>query len=311
GFPLWKKLQVFRNTRVSSGILIINGVECDPGLVHDKWLMEHDMSVITRGAVLIAGQMGIKRTILVCGLGVRPDLAGTGSMEIVFAGVRYPAGEEQMIVRSVTGQELAPAQYPAEAGVLVCNVQTLHAVGSLYAGTLKKNSRIITIADLTSGRAQAVRVPLGIMIEDVSRRFSAVNGTAPAATRIIQGGGLFHAGIATPEDRVDSTTNLVARVAPWSFDPESPCRGCGACRRSCPQRLPLPRIVKGFQKNTSHGVSRQVLDRCIGCGSCSYHCKASIPVQRLVAETAASSVTCDSPRIGMPTGLKVDCAALQ
>jgi Na+-translocating ferredoxin:NAD+ oxidoreductase RnfC subunit len=40
--------------------LIINGVECDPGLVHDRWLIEHHMHEIEQGAEILKRLINIQ-----------------------------------------------------------------------------------------------------------------------------------------------------------------------------------------------------------------------------------------------------------
>lgn len=54
GFSTYEKLVSVIESSVKNKVLIINGLECDPGLIHDEWLIKNMSDEIVIGSKLIA-----------------------------------------------------------------------------------------------------------------------------------------------------------------------------------------------------------------------------------------------------------------
>ncbi len=53
GFSLYKKLKTFIDSVVDNKIIIINAVECDPGLIHDRWILKNKLNEVIKGIEII------------------------------------------------------------------------------------------------------------------------------------------------------------------------------------------------------------------------------------------------------------------
>lgn len=49
-------------------------------------------------------------------------------MEVRVLETKYPQGAERMLIYACTGAEINTSQLPADAGCIVLNVETLHAI---------------------------------------------------------------------------------------------------------------------------------------------------------------------------------------
>lgn len=140
GFPVAQKLEAFANAGSKHKILLINAVECDPGLLHDEWLVHSHLEEINQGILAIREAFGIERSILALKAvrNVSEESNGitlTAEVEICPVAARYPAGEEHFLIHSALGIELSESELPTNQGILVMNVQTVWQIGRIVKGT--------------------------------------------------------------------------------------------------------------------------------------------------------------------------------
>ncbi|MBE5961289.1 MAG: 4Fe-4S dicluster domain-containing protein [Lachnospiraceae bacterium] len=64
GFPVAKKLQTFLKARKGKGILIVNAMECDPGLLHDEWILKNKEAEVWMGIDYLKQAFGFERIII-------------------------------------------------------------------------------------------------------------------------------------------------------------------------------------------------------------------------------------------------------
>ena len=64
GFPSSNKIKTFMASACQEKYIVINAVECDPGLVHDSWLLTNRYEYISTAANFLNKELGAKRTIL-------------------------------------------------------------------------------------------------------------------------------------------------------------------------------------------------------------------------------------------------------
>jgi Na+-translocating ferredoxin:NAD+ oxidoreductase RnfC subunit len=60
---------------------------------------------------------------------------------------RYPIGAEKILIKEVLGITIAQNVIPADCGILVLNVQTVHAIYEAIYGNCKPNTKFITVAE--------------------------------------------------------------------------------------------------------------------------------------------------------------------
>lgn len=147
GFPAHVKYAAEADT------VIANGCECEPLLHTDQNHMLHDADHIVRAldalkAAVGAGRavIGLKRKYTAATKNLTEAVRKAGStIELALLDNFYPAGDEQTLVREVTGRSVPPLGLPLQVGVVVANVGTLVDVSHAMDGMpLIKKTMTIT-----------------------------------------------------------------------------------------------------------------------------------------------------------------------
>ena len=266
GFPTISKLETVIRSGANEKYLIINGMECDPGLIHDKWLMHNRQADIAKGIEILSNVIGFKS--IYC---IAKDMRGLSLPEPVKMQQmpdRYPYGAEKIFVEKLLGINVPPDSNPAQYGVLVLNVQTVLAVYEAACCNKKSDERFITVADLLIGTSQVVKVKMGDRVGDI------VEKTVGSKGIIFVGGGIMQAHPAMDDEVVVKTTNFIAVGMLPKYKESPQCINCGLCRLCCPMGLNVKKIVDLMDEGRLLEAQTHNTDRCISCGICSYVCLA-------------------------------------
>lgn len=162
GFPTHIKLNAKADT------LIINGIECEPLLETDKYLMRHEAEVLVKGVERIGNAIEAKRKVIAIKSKNKAEIKAVNEaiekygfeIEIFGTGNFYPAGDEQMLLREVSGVTLIPGQIPLSAGIVVTNVATVIDVEREKPVT----HRLVTVTGAVKNPT-LIRVPVGTTIK--------------------------------------------------------------------------------------------------------------------------------------------------
>lgn len=274
-FPTDKKLRAVIESGATDKFLIINGVECDPGLLHDAWLIKNHLPELEAGIKLLADAISFQRIFLATK--DAPTVTAKG-YEIVVVPNRYPMGAEKILVEHVLGISLAPKDIPAEKGILIMNVQTLHAIYEAVCQNRPADSRLITVADLNTGEAVIARAYLGTSMTELMDRITQKHHNQS----VYVGGGILSARKASPNETLSANINLIAYGKDVEYDQAAKCRKCGACAKKCPMKIQVHKIVQRYEMNDSN-VGEFHPELCLRCGSCTYHCTAGKNTMEIVA----------------------------
>ncbi len=183
GFPAHVKYAAQADT------VIANGCECEPLLHSDHHVMAHHSASLFRALRTLADSVGATRTVL--GLkkkhtDIIPALqqeAASYNIEIFLLDDFYPAGDEQILVREVTGRSVPPLGIPLQVGVVVANVATLVHVDEALQG------KPITMKTITVTGAvrnpSVLTAPIGTSL---AACLEACGGALPAQPAYIIGG---------------------------------------------------------------------------------------------------------------------------
>ncbi|EGO62623.1 proline reductase-associated electron transfer protein PrdC [Acetonema longum] len=190
GFPAHVKFAA----DLSGGLVIANGVECEPVLAHNvKQLTDHP-ELIYKGLLYAMQAVNANKGIFaVKGKNRRAvealrDVIKDRDIAIAELPDIYPMGEERAIVREILGARLAPDQLPAAARAVVSNVETLARVAEAVDFNKPVISKHVTVAGrLKNGVEPQVflDVPIGARIGDL---IEAAGGIAGEYGEIIMGG---------------------------------------------------------------------------------------------------------------------------
>lgn len=264
------KLAAIQEVSTKEKYLIINAVECEPGLLTDEWLLNHQWESICQGIKVLTDWLSFHRVILASKLNL-DGKKQSDSFEVVQVPNQYPMGEEHILIHQVLGLEILAKTYPTEQGILVMNVQTILSIGQAMLGQYIEKSKYITVANLKTGQAAIARVKIGMSIEGIA------NKAFPNVSQEIlyTGGGIMYATIATNDMRVDEHTGFIAFGEKTPFLEDSKCKRCGACSKKCPMGVEVYQVVRAYEKNQKVDLLACHMEQCIECGNCTYVCPAN------------------------------------
>ena len=265
-FSTSQKLRIVIETEVTDKHLIINAVECDPGLIHDKWILQNCFAEIAKGAELLHTCVNFKSAVLV--VKDKNGLPTSAEFKIQQVPDRYPVGAEKILIEAVLKQCLSSDQIPAVAGILVLNIQTVYAVYQAVLQNRPVTTRYVTVANLMNRTARVVKVTLNRKLPEI------MAAIYPGTVNIFAGGGIMQSYLAEDEAVVDHKVNFIA-VGKMPDYKESPqCSKCGECNRNCPAGLPVKEIADLVDRGRLQDVAKYRVKECLSCGSCSYFCLA-------------------------------------
>ncbi len=280
-FPTIRKIKAVLDAKPSECHLIVNGVECDPGLIHDKWLLRVRTNEIAQGIRLLEKCLPF-RSVTVA---VKDDEGIHFPYAIVVRRVPdyYPAGAEKALIKEILHKSLPHDAIPAKDGILVLNVQTVFAIYEAVCLDRKADTRFITVADVNRMSASVVRVRLGMTVRDIVEELNLSAGC------VFSGGGVMNARIAADDDTVDQFVNFLAVGMLPNYGESPNCSRCRLCCAVCPVGLKVNDIAELVDNGKAGETGRLHPERCLACGSCSHVCLAG---RNLAArmDTAKASV---------------------
>jgi len=288
GFPTWIKLGAATGGSLST--LIINGVECEPGISCDDMLMREQPGKIVAAAANLAALLQVDSAYIAIeddcpeafsALTVCIDSAGAGSasaLELVKLPTRYPSGSEKQLIENLLGKQVPKGGLPGDIGVLCLNVATLCALDDAVTGGTPLMSRIVTVTGDAVVQQQNRRVLLGTPVADL---LDSCGGLTTEVDNLVMGGPMMGFALSSPSTPVVKITNcILAQRAPVlsTRRPVMPCIRCGDCVDVCPAGL-LPQQLYWFAKSGEHDkAERHNLFDCIECGACAYVCPSHLPL---------------------------------
>lgn len=274
GYRVADKIRTLIESKNSKRILLVNGVECDPGLIHDLWLMKNRFEDIKEGIEVLNSYIGFNSIIIATKVFKKSE----GKIRIVQVPNRYPIGEEHMLIEFVTGKKLEREEIPAKHGILTMNIQTVYTMGQIMKNGYNNTGRYLTVANLFTSQATVVRAPYGMRIRTLLEKIYGKQ----AALAAYCGGGAMNAHPVIEGECVDVHTNFVGYQEPIRFNNQNPCKNCGACGRKCPAQIPVNAIVKAVERGNKEDAQAQLTNTCIKCGSCTYYCRANKNVMEII-----------------------------
>ncbi|MPM31430.1 Electron transport complex subunit RsxC [bioreactor metagenome] len=251
GFPTHVKL------RAKADYLIINGVECEPLLSTDRFLMRNKTSEILRAAGAAAKETGAEHCVIAMKRTYQDEIAAVkntidqsgAEVEIKLLDSFYPVGDEQAVVYEVTGRTVPPGGIPLDVGAVVSNVGTMFAVSEAMDGR-SFTHKYLTVAGEVK-RPTIEYVPIGT---PVSECIALAGGAQQEQFLLVNGGPMMGRPIRF-EDIADevvtkTTSGILAfkedsylarkngmRMREIQMQAASACTQCSFCTQLCPRFL--------------------------------------------------------------------------
>lgn len=276
GFLVAEKLRSFANTSGKYKVLIVNAAECDPGLLHDEWLLRNKAEEIAKGIEYITLALSIPESYLARkGKKEQEKVVMPSGVIVKEVSARYPSGEEHFLIQEVLGVKLPMEQVPAKIGILVMNVQTVLQVARIVNGEYDRG-HYVTLANLTTGEAR-----IGYVKEQNEIR-NVLEQAIGKGNYYYAGHGVFGAHPITQGECFTAMTGFAGIINTRCIHERNQCRRCGSCSRHCPMGVKVKELVQALDRKEKIGENEYLQKKCIGCGCCTYYCRAAKDISRMV-----------------------------
>ena len=282
GFPTFVKLSPKDINKID--LFLVNGAECEPYLTSDyRDMMEMPEKLIGGLQVVLSIFPNAKGKI--CIEDNKPEAIklltektkGMDNIEVVALRTRYPQGGERQLIYAASGRKINSSMLPADAGVVVDNVDTLVAIYEAVCESKPLVRKILTVTGDAVASPGNFRVPLGT---DYQQVIAAAGGFSEEPEKIISGGPMMGMPLFKLDIPVtkNSSSILAFKKDQVAEEATTPCINCGRCVTACPENLmPTLMMVASLQKNTERFEKLYGME-CIECGCCSYVCPARRPL---------------------------------
>ncbi len=281
-FPASRKLAASTNVNT----VVINAVECEPGITIDKAILLHHSEYVRAGAEASAAACGANRIVIAIARNQKlaDKLKEIYSFELLVMPQGYPGGAERLIVKKLMGRMLPAGVFPGQVGVLVQNVASLRAVGRALIDHISVVERPLTVAVPYRGIHYDLVVPVGMSLGEVVDECGI---TLEDNVDVLITGGLMMGTAVLAKAKITKGTSSIM-VVPKSrlVCEESNCINCGACNVACPLGLHPIGMVKSVRDGCqpfSDAVTTQ-LKECFLCGACAAVCPAHIFLVKHIKE---------------------------
>lgn len=281
-FPSHVKLSVPEGKKC--GVLLINGVECEPYLTADHRLMMEKGEEILVGIAILMKALAVSKALI----GIennKPDAINhLSELAREFNGitvhplkVKYPQGAEKQLIKSLIDREVPSGRLPIDVGAIVHNAGTAFAVYEAVQKNKPLFERVVTITgkNLTNPGNYLVRIGT-----QVGRLIDAAGGLPGDTGKIISGGPMMGKAIGNTEVPVVKGTSGIILFPGKEAERTTitPCIRCAKCTSVCALNLEPYLLSALAEKGMFERAEKEHITDCMECGSCSYTCPAGRPV---------------------------------
>lgn len=281
GFPTHVKYFPPEGKRIEN--IILNGAECEPYLTCDHRLMVEESAKVILGLQAMMKAAGIDEGFI--GIEVnKPDAidaltkaaVGDSRIKVVPLEIKYPQGEEKMLIHAVIKRIVPAGGLPVDVGAVVNNIATAVTLAEAILEGKPLIQRIVTVTGAVKN-PQNLKVRLGTAVNEL---IDFCNGFTGTPGRIVLGGPMTGPAQYRMDLPVIKTTSgvLVQDRGEIKLLQSSPCVRCARCVDVCPYNL-MPCLIMDdveaddYSKAEIHGI----MD-CRECGSCTFVCPALRPI---------------------------------
>ncbi len=318
GFPSYAKLSEKADT------VILNCAECEPLLkVHRQVLEAYTYEILTALSEILKatgaarGIVAIKAHYRSAVEALEAEIGAFPSLSIHKLRAVYPAGDELILIKEVTGRLVPPGELPVSVGVTVCNVESVYNIYRAMEGK-PVTDKYVTVAGEVA-KPVTLRVPIGTRISELLEAAGGVTCEDPC---LISGGPMMGR-VVRGADVVTKTTNAIL-VLPEDHgviqnkkrNPKinlkrtmSVCCQCRSCTDLCSRHVlgyPVePHLVMRVLSNGGRGDLSALEGSlyCSGCGLCeTYSCPQGLSPKLMIDQMkAAARANGIKPALGLPT----------
>ena len=259
GFPTWKKW------RPSLKLLIVNAVESDPLLHHDKALLDKHRDTVVDTINSVKTYLGVREAVLAVS-----DKRFARIPLTRLVPNHYAIGSEYLLTRAITDIPITRQQPLVDYGVLCLNIATVLAIADWIVRRTPLTGRTVTVHH--DNDIGVLHVPFGARVQDI-----AAFCRYPAHS-IVAGGSDVRSDIPAYAIICAQSNVVQFSTTTRTTQPASPCIQCGACDAACPVGLSPMILHRYMQDNRPDAAAAYRLADCITCKRCDDVCPSNIPL---------------------------------
>ncbi len=299
-FPTYKKFS-FNNLDT----LIINGVECEPLLYSDYFLVKERFEEIIFTLQRLQEIFNFrdifftlkKKRLELADFLRKKDIENIKNLKFYLFEDIYPAGDEQIIIKAIKGITLPSFKLPGDYGIVVLNLQTLVFISEAIRGK-PAIRRFVTVSGLVKNPL-VFDVPIGTKIKDLID----ISGGYLVDNPVIFAGGVMMGGIIGESFSIKKGTTGIIVIAGdsklmvekktsadiFSKKARSVCDGCMECTLFCSRNLIgkkiRPHLIMRYSEDYLSGrrsIPSEVFN-CSECGLCYvYSCPLGLSPRKVI-----------------------------
>ncbi len=278
GFPTHVKLSPPPDKKIE--YVVVNGAECEPYLTSDHRAMLERPDQVIYGLRAVLHIFGLEKGYIAIENNKPDAIESIRNAAKKYSGIKvkvlkkkYPQGSEKHIIYAVTGREVPSGGLPADAGVVVLNVDTVTSIGIALMTGMPAIRRIVTVSGDAVKSPANFEVRTGTPFRHV---FAQAGGFTTEPSKVLQGGpmmGIAQASLDVPVTKGTSALLALSR-SETVYDDTQACIRCGRCVKACPMRL-VPMMLNTYATHGDIDACEKLhVADCIECGSCAYICPA-------------------------------------
>lgn len=262
--------------------LIINALECEPGLSSSKSLIYNHAEDILETIDKTLDIMNIPKAIIALNendnksINVLNKYIGTyPNISIIKVADIYPNEYEDILVKEVLNLDYN--KYKEK--ILISNIQVVYWVYEMLEYNRPITERVITITGKGIKNRKNIKVKIGTLASEVINN---IDGYKKLKNPLfIVGGPVTGNSVQTDDVIITKDVNCIM-VIEDNFERSLPCIKCGKCMEVCPVKI-LPNMIMENKDNIKN-LNILKPNKCIECGLCSYICPSKIEVRECVRE---------------------------
>jgi electron transport complex protein RnfC len=279
-FPYARKSRAAIDAKVHT--LVVNGVECEPGVEIDEGILCHQHDLFLEGVNAVTKAFNISRRVVAVRKSASKRMAqalAQDGFELLVMPDTYPGGAGKLIVGKLLGRIPGTGIHNSALGCLVMCSTSLWALGRFIREGRPSIDRPLTIVapGMTS---RNMIVPIGTPISHI---LQTCNVPYDSTQHLLVAQGRMMGQAVTPDYTILKGSISLA-VIPRTrrlFRREDPCILCGSCFDACPLHLhPIGMADRIREDRFTPSLTTQ-LNECFLCGACSAVCPSDIPLAEI------------------------------
>lgn len=283
-FSTARKLSIALNKR-NIDTLIINGLESEPYITADRWLIKYYISEILKGCEILKWLLRATYVVIaiednqdISMIEIKKEVSYYPNFQLRIIKTRYPIGSSKQLIKFLTGKEISYNKHATDMGIVIHNVGTVYAVKRAIIEGEPLIQRVVTLTGDALKYSGNMWVRFGTFINDLllHNNFSDFKNKP-----VIIGGPLMGSLVSNFNTPISKNINCILIPSADEIkrkELETPCIRCARCSEACPMKL-LPQQLYWYSKSADHKKTREYkIEDCIECGICEQVCPSSIPL---------------------------------